>query len=187
MGGGETEWKRNTNREGEGHLGWLNIYVSDCWMYHMHVQLSHTVGCPAQTDAGLKVLLFTTTFLLSFPLCFLASSVWLSRRWTPSYASWACDAWPIWMGWQGEGSVSGFYRGWRWRWVRTQQAVLGDCMWLFFLFLSGHQVVCCLVPPAHLECHSDSPGQSHSATQNTYKGWHGGRHVGDNKVDKQAF
>lgn len=99
-------------------------------MYHMHLQLSHIVECPAQTDAGLKVLLFTTMFLFSFPLCFLASSVSLSRRWTPSYASWAGDAWLIWMWWQGEGSVSGFYRGWRWRRVRTQQAVLGDCVWL---------------------------------------------------------
>lgn len=49
---------------------------------------------------------------------------------------------------------------------------------LCFLFLSlslfcfhsqQHQVVCCLPPPAHLKCHSASPGQSPRAMQITYQ------------------
>lgn len=62
-------------------------------------------------------------------------------------------------------------KGWGLWWVKTQQAVLGGYALSPSLYPSfcQHQVVCCLFPPAHLKCHSASPGQSVRAMQITYQ------------------
>lgn len=146
--------------------------------------LSHAVGCQAQTDAVQKVLLFTAMFLLSYASFILPSSVCIHGRQAPS-----CFSHTGWSECDGREKQEGRWvcRDWElWR-VRTQQAVLGGCALFLFSFFSSHQVVCCLFPPAHLKCHSASPGQSPHAMQNAYQ--HKAKsqtRVEDKQFDKQA-
>lgn len=127
--------------------------------------LSNAVGCQAQTDAGQKVLLFTSMFLFSCASFILPSSVCIQGRQAPSCFSrtgWSeCDG-------RGKKRAGGF--------AETEgcggsepNKLCWEATLSLFPFFSPHQVVCCLVPPAHLKCHSASPGQSPHVTQNAYQ------------------
>lgn len=66
----KSETDEHKEREGgnsDVHLGSLSTSVGDCWMYHVHLMLSHAVERQPPTDAGQKVLLFTAMFPLSCP------------------------------------------------------------------------------------------------------------------------
>ena len=161
----------------DGHLGWLNIHVGGSLSVPQASLTATRRGMPGSDRCRTKgafVYRYVPSLLPSLHppiLCFASTG----DRPLPASVE-AGAVWLIWMWWRrGEKKEGGRASGdWGLRWVRTQQAVLGgwdlSLSFSFFLFppFPRHQVVCCPLPPAHLRCHSASPGQSARAMQITY-------------------